>query len=136
MNYYPVDIESIDYDNLDDWLSNYSIPDSPDNMYQLRKDIFDAYYAIMNKHSSTFVGDLMLIRVKLPFEFLRFFAAYWIKEYATEVEKDIKYSKSSLLLNWLENDEKCKNTIPYSTLPTEELPELVHVVRRIRDRII
>ncbi len=96
---YPLDLASVDLGQLDIFKDCYSLPAKPDDMYQLRLDVFEAYYSCVSAYGENIAGKMLLLCVKSLFEFIRVFSSIKIRQYCDECGFEPRFSRRNTTLN-------------------------------------
>lgn len=113
-NRFPLDILCIPKNEVKEWHDKFHPVESPLKSLEIKEEIKESYFDVIRKYSGTFAGDILLVKVKLYFEYTQLLLA--LRYLQLLKKKRVIYSKNSVIFKGIiENGIPYRNSLPYTT---------------------
>jgi hypothetical protein len=113
---YPVDLTAVDFKDFESWRSDFFIPETPEKLWMLNKSIREAYYDMVGENSGSFIGKLMLVKIKLFMEYTRILSVMNLKKLLGEHGYEPVYGPDNFTAKEILDDSiDFKNTSSYTS---------------------
>ncbi|OGV50862.1 MAG: hypothetical protein A2X49_05460 [Lentisphaerae bacterium GWF2_52_8] len=66
---FPIDTLAIDRNSVAKWRQEYSLPAAPEELWAFNEEITESFYRLISRHLKTELGELLLIKLKMPKEY-------------------------------------------------------------------
>ncbi len=137
-NLFTLDIFAIPKDEIENWHNSFHLIESPVRLWEMCEEIKEGYYDVIRMYTGTFVGDILIVKVKLYIEYrILLFALRYLQSIEKEKRK-VRYSENSLTYKGIVvNGAPYQNSLPYTTLvPTNIFRRVNKKARKIARSII
>ncbi|OGV51232.1 MAG: hypothetical protein A2017_16590 [Lentisphaerae bacterium GWF2_44_16] len=114
---YPLDFVSLPFDRIDEWVENFFLPQTPEDFCAFYNAVKEAYFKVVRKHEGSFIGDVLLCKIKIYQEFTKVICALnLIKQIEAAGFVPVCGDKSALFRKLIKKDADFENSLPFSDL--------------------
>ena len=115
MKKFPIDTVSIPCDRSDEWYNDFSLPQTPENFYSFYSDIKETYFETVKKYYGTFIGDVLLTKIKIYQEYTKVICAINLIKISRDNGLQPLCSEKAILINkLLKNDLGFSNSLNFT----------------------
>lgn len=112
---YPLDFASLPFDRIEEWMENFFLPQTPEDFCVFYSAVKEAYFKVLRKHEGSFMGDVLLCKVKIYQEFTKVICALnLIKQIEDAGYTPVCNEKSVLFKKLIRKEADFQNSLSFS----------------------
>lgn len=110
-----IDTLSLPKKNINEWYDNFALPENTDCLFDFYCDLKETYFEIVKKYYGTFIGDVLLTKIKIYQEYNKVICAINLIRILKEQGFEPQCSEKAVLISKLiKNDLTFSNSLTFT----------------------